>query len=104
MVSSTPAFDAAFYPHLLDLIVDSASPELLLSLRQTCTRLRDRVQAVLKQHLIFDRRGGRTLYGGLWEDAWSSGVSTEVLDLGEPGERTLRRTSCPAARAWRCSL
>ncbi|EKD05054.1 hypothetical protein A1Q2_00661 [Trichosporon asahii var. asahii CBS 8904] len=83
MVSSTPAFDAAFYPHLLDLIVDSASPELLLSLRQTCTRLRDRVQAVLKQHLIFDRRGGRTLYGGLWEDAWSSGVSTEVLDLGE---------------------
>lgn len=79
----TPAFDAAFYPHLLDLIVDTASPELLLSLRQTCTRLRNRVLGVLKQHLIFDRRGGRTLYGGLWEDSWSGGIATEVLDLGE---------------------
>lgn len=79
----TPAFDAAFYPHLLDLTVDSAAPELLLSLRQTCKRLRDRVLEVLKQHLIFDRRGGRTLYGGLWDDAWSGGIQTEVLDLGE---------------------
>lgn len=78
-----PAFDAAFYPHLLDLIVDFASPELLLTLRQTCTRLQRRVDTIFKRHLVFDRDGARTLHGGLWDEDWSNGIATDILDLGE---------------------
>ncbi|BEJ16196.1 hypothetical protein CspHIS471_0508010 [Cutaneotrichosporon sp. HIS471] len=48
-----PMLDAAVFPHILDSVVDFASTESLVVLRQTCTTLRGRTRAMLYEHVLF---------------------------------------------------
>lgn len=49
---STILFDSTAYPHILDGVVDHASPEVLIALRATCRSVRQRADLVLSRHIV----------------------------------------------------